>query len=68
MTDAVYDLRGCIGTLTPQPLATALGEYAIISAFRDQRFEPIRIQEVPRLRVAVSLLVGTAYRKFCVLV
>mmetsp|Transcript_2214 Transcript_2214/g.3094 ORF Transcript_2214/g.3094 Transcript_2214/m.3094 type:complete len:254 (+) Transcript_2214:322-1083(+) len=52
-----FDLRGCIGTLAPRPLLTAVGEYALTSAFRDQRFDPIRSHEVPQLRVAVSLLV-----------
>ena len=52
-----FDLRGCIGTLSPRPLATALREYALISAFRDGRFNPIEKHEVPHLRVAVSLLV-----------
>jgi AMMECR1 domain-containing protein len=54
-----YELRGCIGTLTPRPLITALREYAVLSAFRDSRFDPIRSNEVPLLRVAVSLLVCT---------
>lgn len=54
-----YELRGCIGTLTPRPLITALREYAVLSAFRDSRFEPIRSNEVSLLRVAVSLLVCT---------
>mmetsp|Transcript_4409 Transcript_4409/g.6532 ORF Transcript_4409/g.6532 Transcript_4409/m.6532 type:complete len:296 (+) Transcript_4409:265-1152(+) len=53
-----YELRGCIGTLASIPLVTALREYAILSAFRDGRFEPMRSQEVPFLRVAVSLLVN----------
>jgi AMME syndrome candidate gene 1 protein len=52
-----YELRGCIGTLGPQRLPNALGEYASLSAFRDRRFRPISPSEVPQLRVAVSLLV-----------
>jgi AMMECR1 domain-containing protein len=52
-----YELRGCIGTLTSRPLITALREYAVLSAFRDSRFEPMRPNEVSLLRVAVSLLV-----------
>jgi uncharacterized protein (TIGR00296 family) len=52
-----YHLRGCIGTLSPRELRPSIGEYAKISAFRDHRFNPISIQEVPSLRVAVSLLV-----------
>jgi uncharacterized protein (TIGR00296 family) len=52
-----YRLRGCIGTLSPRPLATAVREYALTSAFGDRRFDPVRVEEVPNLRVGVSLLV-----------
>lgn len=52
-----FELRGCIGTLSPRPLQTAIGEYARTSAFRDRRFDPISDHELPHLRVAVSLLV-----------
>ena len=60
-----FDLRGCIGTLSPRPLDTALGEYAVISAFKDSRFKPITITEIPYLRVAVSLLVKYEDCKHC---
>jgi AMME syndrome candidate gene 1 protein len=52
-----WQLRGCIGTLTPKLLSTAVGEYAVISALRDKRFRPIELQEVSSLRVSISLLV-----------
>lgn len=52
-----YELRGCIGTLAPRHLVSALGDYASLSAFRDKRFRPIALTEVPQLRVSVSLLV-----------
>jgi len=52
-----FRLRGCIGTLSPRPLSTSISEYALTSALRDRRFDPIRLHEVPYLRVAVSLLV-----------
>jgi len=55
--EELFDLRGCIGTLAPRPLHTAVKEYALTSAFRDRRFNPIDWTEVPELRVAVSLLV-----------
>jgi len=55
--DDTYILRGCIGSLSPRILKTALGEYALASAIRDHRFQPIMRNEVPLLRVAVSLLV-----------
>lgn len=53
-----FRLRGCIGTLSPRPLSTSITEYALTSALRDRRFDPIRLHEVPYLRVAVSLLVS----------
>jgi len=56
--DVDFELRGCIGTLAPRPLRTAIGEFAITSAFRDGRFNPISKHELPHLRVAVSLLVN----------
>uniref|UniRef100_A0A7S0AYP0 AMMECR1 domain-containing protein n=1 Tax=Minutocellus polymorphus TaxID=265543 RepID=A0A7S0AYP0_9STRA len=56
--DADFELRGCIGTLAPRPLRTAIGEFALTSAFRDGRFNPIAKHELPHLRVAVSLLVN----------
>ena len=52
-----FRLRGCVGTLSPRPLGTSIAEYALTSALRDRRFDPIRLHEVPYLRVAVSLLV-----------
>jgi len=57
-TSTAPRLRGCIGTFTAKPLSVALGEYAVISAFRDGRFAPVHAAEVPTLSVAVSLLVN----------
>ncbi|KAK4642401.1 hypothetical protein QC761_508490 [Podospora bellae-mahoneyi] len=51
-----YILRGCIGTFEPQPLATGLSSYALISALQDSRFHPISSSELPKLQVAVTLL------------
>ncbi|KAJ3281382.1 AMME syndrome candidate protein 1 protein [Rhizoclosmatium sp. JEL0117] len=51
------NLRGCIGTFSPQPLSTGLQTYARAAAFQDRRFSPISASEVPQLRVGVSLLV-----------
>ncbi len=53
-----FRLRGCIGTLAPQQLIVALGDYAVTSAFRDHRFNPISSDEVKDLRVGISLLVN----------
>lgn len=55
--EPVYELRGCIGSLSPKKLITAIGDYALTSAFKDRRFQPITEAEIPDLRVAVSLLV-----------
>lgn len=65
MREEDYDLRGCIGTLSPRPLKTAIQEYAITSAFRDRRFDPISRHELPFLRVGVSLLVNYEECKNC---
>lgn len=51
-------LRGCIGTFSRNlPLHEGLHEYAQISAFRDSRFDPVTVHEVPHLHCSVSLLV-----------
>lgn len=52
-----WELRGCIGCLSPRPLATYVADYALMSAFRDRRFNSITLEEVHSLRVCVSLLV-----------
>uniref|UniRef100_F1L9A8 AMMECR1 domain-containing protein n=1 Tax=Ascaris suum TaxID=6253 RepID=F1L9A8_ASCSU len=55
-----YDrrLRGCIGTFSNLVLHKGLHEYAIISAFKDSRFDPITLHEVEHLHCAVSILVN----------
>jgi len=35
------ELRGCIGTFSPESLTKILGKYALISALQDDRFEPV---------------------------
>lgn len=51
-------LRGCIGTFSRNlPLHEGLHEYAQISAFRDSRFDPVTMHEIPHLHCSVSLLV-----------
>lgn len=52
-----WQLRGCIGTLSPRRLDSSVGEYALTSALMDRRFHPIKQSEVKSLRVGVSLLV-----------
>lgn len=49
-------LRGCIGTLEPKFVHTALPEYAVISALKDRRFKPISQTELQHLTCTVSLL------------
>ncbi|VDM29470.1 unnamed protein product [Toxocara canis] len=51
-------LRGCIGTFSNLVLHKGLHEYAIISAFKDSRFDPITLHEVEHLHCAVSILIN----------
>jgi len=53
-----HKLRGCKGTHGSLPLNEGLMQYAILSAFDDSRFTPVREEEVPRLTCSVSLLYG----------
>lgn len=50
------DLRGCIGTFADSDLETNVPKYALISALKDSRFDPISKSELVDLHVAVSLL------------
>ncbi|XP_003391476.2 PREDICTED: AMMECR1-like protein [Amphimedon queenslandica] len=49
-------LRGCMGTFSPRKLHRGLSEYALISAVKDSRFDPVVIEELPRLECGISLL------------
>ena len=50
-------LRGCIGSLSPQrPLGADIAENALGAAFRDPRFPALAREEWPQCRVEVSLL------------
>ena len=50
-------LRGCIGSLEAwRPLARDVQENALAAAFRDPRFHPLSVDELPYTRVEVSLL------------
>lgn len=51
-------LRGCIGTFSEMNLHNGLKEYALTSALKDSRFDPITREELPRLTVSVSILQG----------
>ena len=50
-------LRGCIGhVIGVAPLWRAVRENAIAAAFEDPRFEPLRSEELPLLRIEISAL------------
>ncbi|MFA5028896.1 MAG: AmmeMemoRadiSam system protein A [Candidatus Methylomirabilota bacterium] len=50
-------LRGCIGFIqATQPLAEAVRHCAMAAAVSDPRFPPVRPEELPLLRVEISLL------------
>jgi uncharacterized protein (TIGR00296 family) len=56
-----YELRGCIGSFKPGlPLSKSVGEYALCSAKEDDRFPTISMEEVPQLKVSVSILINFA--------
>ena len=50
-------LRGCIGTVDPyRALGADVAGNAIAAATRDHRFDPVTVDELPGLRVEVSVL------------
>lgn len=50
-------LRGCIGSLEAwRPVGEDVHANACAAAFKDPRFEPVRADELPNIRVEVSLL------------
>lgn len=51
-------LRGCIGTFERNYLEKLLPLYSIMSAFKDKRFPPIRIEELEDISCGVSLLIN----------
>lgn len=50
------NLRGCIGTFLSSPTESGVANYALVSAFEDPRFPPIKASELPLLSVSVTLL------------
>jgi MEMO1 family protein len=52
------EVRGCVGSVRPTQATAAheLIRYAIASAVRDPRYEPVRLDEVPLLTIRVQLL------------
>jgi AmmeMemoRadiSam system protein A len=50
-------LRGCIGALEAyQSLILDVQEHAIAAAFDDYRFSPVRVSELPLIRIEISRL------------
>lgn len=50
-------LRGCIGSLVPElPLAQAVEYFSLQSALRDQRFAPVKAEELSALSIEISKL------------
>jgi AmmeMemoRadiSam system protein A len=50
-------LRGCIGFPLPhKALAATVQEAAVLAASQDYRFEPLRLEEMDRLKVEISVL------------
>ena len=50
-------LRGCIGYPLPyKPLAQTIQEVAVSAASQDYRFEPLRGEELDRLKIEISVL------------
>jgi len=55
------ELRGCIGTTQEsQPIYKAVQEMSIAAASRDPRYPPIRLEELVRMTIEVSVLGGRA--------
>lgn len=50
-------LRGCVGTITPALTLMDALRYGVFSAaFRDGRFQPLKAEELPGIRIEVSVL------------
>jgi AmmeMemoRadiSam system protein A len=50
-------LRGCVGYVFPTtPLYRAVAETACAAAFEDNRFDPVKLDEAPSLRIELSVL------------
>lgn len=58
LRDAEGGLRGCIGHMQPSHsrLSAEVADCAVASAFGDPRFAPVTAQELPALRIEISLL------------
>ena len=55
--EATGVLRGCIGHVQPdQPLGEVIRQVAVSAAERDPRFAPVTREELPELRIEISVL------------
>ena len=51
------DLRGCIGSMEPRmALADAVSFFAVSAAFDDPRFSPVTRNELPKIKIEISVL------------
>jgi AmmeMemoRadiSam system protein A len=51
------ELRGCIGYPLPhKPLIETIAEMAVAAASKDYRFPPLKVKELPRTRIEISVL------------
>lgn len=52
-----HDLRGCIGHIKgDRPLGEVVRQVAVSAALSDPRFPPVRLDELPALRIEISVL------------
>ena len=58
-------LRGCKGMFRSANLEKNLEEFSLNAAFEDNRFKPIKLQEVQKLNVGISLLTNFEKAKNC---
>ncbi|MDH4273027.1 MAG: AmmeMemoRadiSam system protein A [Candidatus Aminicenantes bacterium] len=50
-------LRGCIGYPLPhKPLLETIAEMAVAAASKDYRFPPLKVEELPRTKIEISVL------------
>ncbi len=50
-------LRGCIGTfMSDRPLRDTVAEMAVSAAFKDPRFPPLALHELPEIEIEISVL------------
>jgi AmmeMemoRadiSam system protein A len=53
---ATGELRGCIGSTRPHPLVEAVARAAVAAATMDDRFGPVRLDELDALSLTLSVL------------